>query len=97
LSPILADEAGLDVYTPLASEPFALRVAGLLSEQERRKYGVLSSEEINQLLAQEPPGAIVTGYEAGLDDVLTAFAKERGYWQQPLSGGATVWVRPNSP
>ncbi len=111
LIPMIPLEAGYDIYPFTATGPFIWRTSLLLTTQRRAKYGVISPEELPAILNQDPPDAILTGFEdpnAGfirndpgtLETPFVNYAKENGY--TPISLYAsfigrpiTLWVRPN--
>ncbi len=83
-------EAGYDAYPFTATGPFSWRTSLLLTPQRRALYGVVSPEELPGLLKQDPPDAILTGFEdpnAGfirndpgtLETPFINYAKENGY------------------
>jgi hypothetical protein len=63
LIPMIPLEAGYDIYPFTASGPFIWRTSLLLTSQRRTKYGVISPEELPAVLSQDPPDAILTGFE----------------------------------
>jgi hypothetical protein len=91
-APIYALEGGADIYGLLAVGPFVWRSDSLLQPGERRDLGLPSQDEFAQLLAKEPPGAILTGFEGGLEAPWIDFARERGYEMVLLPGEKVLWL-----
>jgi hypothetical protein len=94
LSPLFALEGGLEIYNELGAGPFGWRMAGLLTRDERRDLALVAPGDLDDLVRDDPPGAILTGLEPGLEEPLVAYARERGYRRVALSNGAELWVRP---
>ena len=96
LSPVHVLEAGGRIYPELAAGPFVYRVADLIPPADRRYYRMVSAATLPALLDADPPGAVLTGLEGRLDDGLRAYARQRGYRRQPLSGDPRLelYVRP---
>jgi hypothetical protein len=90
LSPIFPLEGGLGIYNSLATGPFSWRVAPLLTEEQRREFGLLSYTDLETVLRNDPPAAIMVGFEAGnegfelgskggLEAPLDDYAQDHGY------------------
>ena len=109
LSPIFPIEGGLGTYRELASGPFSWRVAPLLTEAQRQEFVVMSYSDLETALRDDPPAAILVGFEAGnegfelgdkggLEDPLEDYARLHGYTAGPLkslltAAELTLWVR----
>ena len=109
LSPIFPIEGGLGTYKELATGPFSWRVAPLLTERQRREFVVMSYSDLETTLRNDPPAAILVGFEAGnegfelgdkggLEDPLEDYARKHGYTAWPLksqltAAEVTLWVR----
>lgn len=93
LAPIYALEGRADIYDLFAVGPFLWRSSSLLEPDERRDLGVPSQEEFIVLLEKEPPGAILTGFEEGLEAPWIDFARKRGYELVRLPGEKALWLR----
>ncbi|HVG00017.1 MAG TPA: hypothetical protein VND68_09280 [Chloroflexia bacterium] len=91
-APIYAVEGGSDIYDVLAMGPFIWRSGSLLEPAERRDLGLPSEDEFARLLAKEPPRAILTGFEGGLEAPWIDFARERGYEMVRLPGEKVLWL-----
>lgn len=67
LVPILPLEAGLDTYPMFAVGSFSWRTAPILSKDRRESYGIISYEDLEDYLRNDPPAAVMTGTEARYD------------------------------
>lgn len=94
LAPLFPLEGGGQIYGELAAGPFGVRNAPLLSPDDRREFDMPSLAELQQILNGQPPAAILTGPEAGLEGPLVNYGRRRGYVEQPLPGGDRLWVLP---
>lgn len=110
LTPVLPLEAGYDVYPFTINGPFIWRTSLLLSPQRRAAYGVVSPEELGAVLAEAPPAAILTGFEAsnagfelgdtgGLETPFMDYAIQHSYRRYDFKPAVyrhpvTLWVRP---
>ena len=63
LMPMISLEAGFNAYAFTATGPFTWRTSLLLAPTRRADYGVISPEELPQILASSPPDGILTGFE----------------------------------
>lgn len=109
LAPIIPLEAGMNTYEMFAVGPFSWRTAYILSEQKRREYGVIAHTELEEFLKDQPPEAILVGFEGynsgftrldkeGVESPFRQYAMQNGY--QPLEMPAEfteleilLWVR----
>jgi hypothetical protein len=66
LAPLYALEGGCDIYPELAAGPFVYRIAGYLSESDRRLTKTANVEELNTLVQNCPPSAAILGAESEL-------------------------------
>lgn len=89
LSPVFALEAGLDIYPELAGGPFVYRVAELIPAEDRKHYRLVSEATLARRLDAEPPAAIITGVEDGLDRRFDQYAADHGYVRAPLANAET--------
>ncbi|MEM7246723.1 MAG: glycosyltransferase family 39 protein [Acidobacteriota bacterium] len=97
LSPLHPLEAGLPILPELVTGPFAYRMAGLVSAEERRAWRIVAPEELPVLLARRPPAAVLIGEEGRLDLPLEVFAQAAGYERHELSDGRLVaYLRPET-
>jgi hypothetical protein len=92
LAPLYPLEGGLAIYPALAAGPFAWRVAPLLPAGERQTFAVVGAADLAALVGRDPPAAVLTGAEGGLEDALTRYAQAHGYRPVRLSNGLTLWI-----
>jgi hypothetical protein len=98
LAPVYPLEGGLRIYPPLATGVFAYRTGSLLSAQQRQRQGILSVENFEGVLDEDPPDGILVGFDADIEAEISAYARDRGYQPQPLNELLTLWVRsPSAP
>ena len=109
LAPIYPLEAGLGAYPTFTVGPFVWRTAPLLSAEGRRQYQLVSFHELEDLLAHDPPAAILTGLETdygfdkfdtnGLEKPIIDYAVRHGFepryrFTRPFwPSTITLWVR----
>ena len=97
LGPIVPLEGGLDIYPAFATGPFAWRSAHVVPAVERRKAGIVSPFDLDALLANDPPHAILLEeWDVRDNKPLEAYARAHGYEAHPLSFG-TLWRAPAAP
>ena len=95
LSPIFVVEANLPIYSELSTGPFLYRVGDLLSPEERDRFVGTSPSSIGDLLDEDPPAAIIVGFEGDLDRPLKEYAIMNSYRQIHLAGfDGELYVRP---
>jgi len=63
LSPIYPLESGQDIYSPLATGPFAWRVGHLLSDERRMEQKLIAPHALERWLADDPPRSILAGID----------------------------------
>lgn len=85
LTPIFPLEGGVDIYPQFATAHFAWRSAHLLSENERKMYGIISDDELDSLLIGDKPDGILVGDEVLLEEPFINYAKRQGYRPIELS------------
>lgn len=98
LAPVLPLESGLPIYPALVTGPFSLRVAPLLSAEERQKQGLLSETELLSLLEHDPPRALLIGLtynDRAVEESLLAYAKQEEYIKSNLqTRKGALWLAP---
>jgi 4-amino-4-deoxy-L-arabinose transferase-like glycosyltransferase len=98
LAPVYPLEGGLHIYPPLATGVFAYRTGSLLSAEQRQRQGILSVENFEEILDENPPQGILVGFDVVIEEEIIAYAIDRGYQPQPLNELLTLWVRsPGAP
>lgn len=109
LAPIFPLEMNLGIYDAFATGPFTWRTAHYLSDERRQQYDVISYMDLEKYLMEEPPGAILVGFEAGyegfdpydptsLEDPFIDYAVKNGYTPVEMLVGYTgtyvvLWVK----
>lgn len=100
LLPIYPLEGGLAVYPELATGQFAYRIAPHTPPELAQHYRMSGPDQIEELLSQDPPAAILLGYEPLLEAPLRRFALAHGYRITPVDhlenryGAGEVFLRP---
>jgi len=91
--PIYVLEAGLPLYPELGAAEFAWRSGSLLSPEQRKLYSVASSETLDTLLREHPPGAILIETAAPWDGPLASWAEDQG-WRRiaPADSMLLIWA-----
>jgi 4-amino-4-deoxy-L-arabinose transferase-like glycosyltransferase len=93
LSPLYLVEAGLPVDRHFVTGAFAYRTGALLTAQERRRYGIISEDDLETYLDENPPDGILTGLDLLLDEKIQAYAVKRGYRAKELEAGLSLWLK----
>lgn len=91
--PIYVLEAGLPLYPELGAAEFAWRSGSLLSPEQRKLYSVASSETLDALFRDRPPGAILIETKAPWDGPLEIWAQDQD-WRQiaPADSMLLIWA-----
>jgi 4-amino-4-deoxy-L-arabinose transferase-like glycosyltransferase len=92
LAPIFPLEGGVGIYKELAAGPFTWRSATLMPAGERAQLGIISEQELGELLASDPPAGILVGYEPDLEGPLARYAQDGNFVPFDLMDGKTLWV-----
>jgi 4-amino-4-deoxy-L-arabinose transferase-like glycosyltransferase len=87
-------DAGYAVDPRFAAGPFLYRTSGFVSPEQAREWRIATRDQAT-LLAEQPPGAIVTGVypdaQLDLEAQLAAQAKALGYREAAEVDGFTIW------
>ncbi|MFL6759628.1 ArnT family glycosyltransferase [Sphingomonas sp.] len=87
---------GYSVDPRFAAGPFLYRTRGFVAPEQAREWRIVTRDQ-TAILAERPPGAIVTGTypdsQPDLETQLAAQAKALGYRQAAQVDGFTLWVR----
>jgi 4-amino-4-deoxy-L-arabinose transferase-like glycosyltransferase len=93
LGSILPLEGGADIYSQLVTSPFVWRTAHLLSPEQRARLGIVSQNELADLLQKEPPAGVLVGLEpGGLEEPFVQYASESGFRPLKLTDAITIWL-----
>lgn len=97
LAPIHPLEGGAPIYPQFVTGPFAWRVAPLVDAETRTRMAIVGPDDLDALLAQDPPRALLTGLDN--DDEteeapLVAYAKGGGYVPVNLPDEGVLWLSP---
>ena len=91
LAPLPALEAGMKIYPAFATGPFAWRVAPFVPAEKRTRLHIISKDELDNYLREDPPAAIFLGFEKKWEDPLAEYARRHRYIAQPF-GEEKLWV-----
>ena len=95
LAPLYALEGQCRIYPQLVAGPFVYRVADSLTDKDREITNTVGPDTLEQLIAQNPPSAIIVGTEqAILEDALIEIALSRNWRKQNYPNGITVYLPP---
>jgi hypothetical protein len=75
--PLFPLEGGLEAYEEFATGRFILQVSDLMPPEERQRYHMSWGEELNRVLEERPPQAIL--WHTKGPDSLAKYAKEHGF------------------
>jgi hypothetical protein len=96
LSPLFVIESNLPIYSELSTGPFLYRVGDLLTPEQRNRFVGTSPKSIGYLFAEDPPAAILIGFEGALDKPLVEYAIIHNYKKIDVIGfGGELYVRPD--
>jgi hypothetical protein len=79
ISPIYPLEGGLEVYPELATGPFAYRTADITEPALAAFYRMTSPSKIGALFDNDPPAALLLGFDEVLEMPMLAYARRNGY------------------
>jgi hypothetical protein len=96
VTPIIPLEGRADIFAPMATGAFALRIAPTLETSEARSLRVLSAQDAAKLFWQTPGAAILTGSDPTADKQLLSAIGEDRLWAQPLWDNCILWT-PRTP
>jgi len=85
LSPLFVLEGGAGIYSEFCSSPFTWRTSELVNPAMRKKMKIISKTDLDEFLRNDPPVAILTGFESGLEGMFIKWGKDNGYVNVPLS------------
>jgi hypothetical protein len=94
LAPIYPLEGGASIYEEFATGSFGWRVAPLIPIEERLEVGLVADSDLQKMLQLKPPAAILTGYEASLEQAFAQVAKELNFRPVKLTADKKLWLAP---
>ncbi len=97
LAPIHPLEGGAPIYRQFVTGPFAWRVAPLVDAEIRARMSIAGPDDLDALLAQEPPRALLTGLDnddEAEEAPLVAYAETHGYVPVALPDEGLLWLSP---
>ena len=95
LSPLFVIESNLNIYPELSTGPFLYRVGDLLTAEQRNRFVGTSPKSIGELFTEDPPVAILVGYEGILDQPLVEYAIANDYKKVDVAGiSGEFYIRP---
>jgi hypothetical protein len=97
LAPTGPLEAGLEIYPPFATGPFAWRVAPFIEPGKRKRVGIVSYTELEQYLSKRPPRAILVGTgKKEPDEPFMIYAQQHGYQSFRFEREYVLWLSPDA-
>ena len=95
VAPIAPLEGGLHIYPEHNVGYFTLRVAAFQTAEERKCFGTVAVEDLETVLAEQPPDLVYCPPRSGFEDALAGYAEAHGYHQvEERDKGYRLWVRP---
>ncbi len=87
-------EGGGAIYPELANGPYAWRVGPYMTPEQRRRLQVLSAEDLEAFLRDDPPAGVLVGFEGDQDKPLIEYARRHGYRRTAVEGlpDAALWL-----
>jgi hypothetical protein len=95
LAPIFAMEGGAQAYSQFATGPFAFRIAPLVNEAEEAQDHLPDPDDLEGMVAADPPGLVLIGDEGDSEQPLIDYAHRHGQPMMFLSGSCSL-VPPGS-
>jgi 4-amino-4-deoxy-L-arabinose transferase-like glycosyltransferase len=92
LTPIYPLDGGGEIYRDFATGPFAWRTAHFLTEEERDKLEVVSEDDLQEFLVEDPPAAILVGMHPGVEAMFIEFAQQNGYREVEITNKLSLWL-----
>jgi hypothetical protein len=98
LEPMLALEAGFDVYPEFATGEFAWRSSHLLPADKRRRMKLVCPSDLEEFLAGDPPaGVLIEKYDKELNSPLRDHAVRHGFRKVIDTDKIEFWAAPATP
>jgi hypothetical protein len=95
LSPLFVIESNLPIYPELSTGSFLYRIGDLLTPEQRDHFVGTSAKSIGDLFTEDPPAAILIGFEGTLDKPLLEYAMIHNYKKVVIAGfQGELYIRP---
>ena len=78
----------------MATGVFAFRTGSLLDAAQRQMLHIISKENLDAYLDEDPPDGILVGFDQVLEEPMIQYAMSRGYTPQPLDTSLLLWIKP---
>jgi hypothetical protein len=96
LAPVFPLEGGLDIYPQFVTGAFAWRSSHLVPAEKRKRVGLISPYDLDALLANDPPRAILLrDKDERLNKPLIAYATAHNFKPQKIRD-KTLWLAPTA-
>ncbi len=102
LSPTILLEDGFEIYPEFATGPFGWRTSKFVSPDKRKKFDIVTEENLDQFLDRNPPDAIYTGPEKGaipwqgnIELAFEEYAESRNYKKIILDKEYFLYLNPS--
>jgi 4-amino-4-deoxy-L-arabinose transferase-like glycosyltransferase len=93
LAPAYPLEAGLSIYPPFSTGPFAWRVSRYIEPGKAARVGIITPQTLNGMLEDSPPAGVLVGFEEDdEEDGLNDYARRTGSKLVPLADKHQLWV-----
>lgn len=93
LAPIYPLEAGLSIYPPFSTGPFAWRVSTFIEPAKCARLGIVSPVTLDRMLDVTPAAGVLVGFEEEKDEKqLNEYGRRNGSKLQPLEDDHQLWI-----
>lgn len=92
LAPAYPLEAGLSIYPPFSTGPFAWRVSPYVEPATAARIGIVSPTTLKDLLSAAPPAGVLVGFEENGEEEFNTYARRTGLKSVPLVDDHRLWV-----
>jgi 4-amino-4-deoxy-L-arabinose transferase-like glycosyltransferase len=93
LAPIYPLEAGRSIYPSFSTGPIAWRVSPFIDPAKALRLGITTPATLENMLNAEPPAAVLVGFDKTGEELLLAYASQRGYARRFLPDKNQLWIR----
>lgn len=84
LAPLIPMEGGCAIYEPFATGPFALRIAGMIREEDELLFKEVDDEDLGEMIQGRPPAGALLGFENALERPLRLWVERHTFAHVPL-------------